>query len=141
MKSTCKKTSPASSPHSGMHLTANSAKSFLSCVHSVNSNIAIFNLLSCESTLWLFSHDGKVRILNRDLNRVSRCASWITIRYFDSVYMYAKKHRESWFEMRNSKTHLKRDLRCASQITILDVFGVHTVQNTVFRIVIQDAHF
>ena len=30
-------------------------------------------LTACKD-LWLFSHDGKVRILNRD----SRCASWVT---------------------------------------------------------------
>ena len=79
----------------------------------------------------------------------AKCVFWIVIRdahlesrfeirYFDRVY--AKSRRDSWFEMRNSKTLLDRDLRCASQITNLDVIGVHTVQNTVFGIVIQDAH-
>ena len=88
-------------------------------------------------TLRLFSHDGKVRILNRD----SRCASWIMIR--NTVF---------WTVC--TPNHVKiRDLRCASQITVQRCFrvmhlksristwfGVHTVQNTVFRIVIQDAH-
>ena len=88
-------------------------------------------------SLWLFSHDGKVRILNRD----SRCASWITIRNTVFWTVCTPNHVEI------------RDLRCTSQITVQGCFwvthlksristwfGVHTVQNTVFRIVIQDAH-
>ena len=87
--------------------------------------------------LRLFSHDGKVRILNRD----SRCASWITIRNTVFWTVCTPNHVEI------------RDLRCASQITVQRCFrvthlksristwfGVHTVQNTVFRIVIPDAH-
>ena len=48
----------------------------------------------------ILNHDSKYGILDR---------------------VYAKSRRDSWFEMRNSKTPLDRDLRCASQITNLDV--------------------
>ena len=78
-----------------------------------------------------------MRILNRD----SRCASWITIRNTVFWTVCTPNHVEI------------RDLRCASQITVQRCFrvthlksristwfGIHTVQNTVFRIVIQDAH-
>ena len=40
--------------------------------------------------------------------------------------------------MRNSNDGPDHHLKCACQITH---FGVHTVQNTVFRILIQNAHF
>ena len=79
-------------------------------------------------------------IVIRDAHLESR----FKIRYFDRVY--AKKHRESWFEMRNSKTHLKR----ASQITILDVFWrthgpKYRISNRdsicAFLITIQNTHF
>ena len=83
-----------------------------------------------NSSLRLFSHDGKVRILNRD----SRCASWIMIRNTVFWTMCTPNHVEI------------RDLRCASQITVQRCFrvthlksristwfGVHTVQNTVYH--------
>ena len=51
-----------------------------------------------------------------------------------------------WFrwvicEMRNLKTPLDCHLKCTFQMTHRNEFGVHTVQNTVFRILIQNAHF
>ena len=94
-------------------------------------------------------------------NTVTQCLSKTVFTRRQSAYF------ESWFEMRilnhDSKygiwtvctpNHVEiRDLRCASQITVQRCFrvmhlksristwfGVHTVQNTVFWIVIQDAH-
>ena len=52
-----------------------------------------------------------------------------------------------WFhcvicEIRNWKTPPDRHLKCAFQMTHRDViWHVHTVQNTIFRILIQNAHF
>ena len=73
--------------------------------------------------------------------------SWLEMRILnhDSKYgildrVYAKKHRESWFEMRISNHVSDVFWSYASQITILDVFWRTHGQNTVFWIVIQDAH-
>ena len=55
-------------------------------------------------------------------------------------HVYAKKHRELWFEMRISNHVSDVFWSYASQITILDVFWRTHGQNTVFWIVIQDAH-
>ena len=97
----------------------------------------LFVKRSYQARFWLFSHDGKVRILNRD----SRCASWITIRNTVFWTVCTPNHVEIC------------DLRCVTRKHLWTViwdahlksrnstwFGVHTVQNTVFQIVIQDAH-
>ena len=90
----------------------------------------------------LFSHDGKVRILNRD----SRCASWITIRNTVFWTVCTPNH----VEMRNWKTPLDRDLRCASQITNLDVIwrthgpkycSLNRDSRCASRITIQNTHY
>ena len=99
--------------------------------------VYLFTHTKEETWLWLFSHDGKVRILNCD----SRCASWITIQNTLFWTVCTPNHVEI------------RDLRCVTRKPLLTViwdahlksrisacFGVHTVQNAVFRIVIQDAH-
>ena len=83
--------------------------------------------------------------------------SWFEMRILnhDSKYcildrVYAKSRRDSWFEMRNSKTPLDRDLRCASQITNLDViWRTHGPKYRILnrdsrcatRIKIQNTHF
>ena len=87
--------------------------------------------------LWLFSHDGKVRILNRD----SRCASWIMI--WNTVFwtVCTPNHVEIRDLRRVTRKHLWTviwDAHLKSRISTW--FGVHTVQITVFRIVILDAH-
>ena len=67
-----------------------------------------------RTTLRLFSHDGQVRILNRD----SRCASWIKIR--NTVF---------WTVC--TPNHVKiRNLRCASQITVQRCFELRISQIT-----------
>ena len=100
----------------------------ISILHATRYMIPIMILVTSHR---LFSHDGKVRILNRD----SRCASWITIRNTVFWTVCTPNHVEI------------RDLRCVTRKHLWTViwdahswFGVHTVQNTVFRIVIRDAH-
>ena len=70
-------------------------------------------MIDCLNTLWLFSHDGKVRILNFN----SRCASWIKIRKTVFWTMCTPNHVEI------------RDLRCASQITVQRCFRVTHLTN------------
>ena len=86
----------------------------------------LLNLLNCgcfhttaKCVFWILNHDSKYGILDR---------------------VYAKKHSESWFEMRISNHVSDVFWSYASQITILDVFWRTHGQNTVFWIVIQDAH-
>ena len=79
----------------------------------------------------------------------AKCVFWIVIRNahlesrFEIRYFgpcVRQKHRESWFEMRISNHVSDVFWSYASQITILDVFWRTHSQNTVFWIVIQDAH-
>ena len=77
----------------------------------------------------LFSHDSKVRNLNFN----SKCAFWIKIRKTVVwTIVYAK--------MRNLKCAIQMMVRHFKYASRCD-FGVHTVQTTVFRILIQNAHF
>ena len=66
-----------------------------------------------ERGIRLFSHDGKVRILNCD----SRCASWIKIRNTVFWTVCTPNHVEIC------------DLRCASQITVQRCFPVTILAN------------
>ena len=106
----------------------------------------------CKVNLDCFSHDGKVRILNRD----SRCASWITIRNTVFWTMCTPNHIEicdlrcacisnhgpevfsSYASQITNldviwRTHgpkyriLNRDSRCASRITIQNM---HSCENS-----------
>ena len=124
---------------------------FYLCLTPIKDRICFVLKLRCsEENLGCFHTTAKcvfwivIWIVIRDAHLESR----FKIQYFDRVY--AKKHRESWFEMRNSKTHLRRDLRCASQITILDVFWrthgpKYCISNRdsrcAFLITIQNTHF
>ena len=88
--------------------------------------------------LWLFSHDGKVRILNSN----SKCAFWIKIRKTVFWTVCTPNH----IAMRNLKCAFQMMVRTMIWIAHFKLriamwFGVHTVQNTVIRIIIWIAHF
>ena len=75
--------------------------------------ISLSWLIYLMMNLWLFSHDGKVRILNFNL----KCASWIKIRKTVFWTVCTPNH----VEMRN--------LKCAFQITVLRCFRVTHLAN------------
>ena len=75
------------------------------------------------------------------LNRDSRCASWITIQTTVFWTVCTPNHVEIHDLRCVTRKHLWTviwDAHLKSRISTW--FGVHMVQNTVFRIVIQDAH-
>ena len=88
------------------------------------SEVNIFWYLKINMTLAIGSYCTHLRLQSRfEIRYIGPCVRQISL--------------DSWFEMRNSKTPLFWDVHL--KITNLDVIW-RTVQNTGFRIVIQDAH-